>query len=295
MREYLNPRVDFAFKKLFGSEENKTILIAFINAILPLDEQITDVEILNPYNQPARVGEKLSILDIKAVDKQGKRYNIEMQVTDQVHYNQRALYYWAKFYSEQLLQGKPFSDLNKTISIHILNFNYFDEPEYHNAFKILNTRTQKCYFEDLELHFIELEKFDKSVEAITTAIERWTTFLRRAGEYKRSTLPATLSCDPAIVQAMESLEKMHLSDEEYELYEGQLKWLRDEAGALEKKGIVAYESGHQDGKQEGLEQGIEQGIEMTARNLLREGLEVSLVTKATGLSIEQIKALKATQ
>ncbi|MCP4493983.1 MAG: Rpn family recombination-promoting nuclease/putative transposase, partial [Gammaproteobacteria bacterium] len=138
---------------------------------------------------------------------------------------------------------------------------------------------------------------------ITTAIERWTTFLRRAGEYKRSTLPATLSCDPAIVQAMESLEKMHLSDEEYELYEGQLKWLRDEAGALEKKGIVAYESGHQDGKQEGLEQGIEQGIEqgsekekaVIARNLLLEGLEVSLVAKATGLSIEEIEALKATQ
>ncbi len=189
MMQQLNPRVDFAFKKLFGSEENKAILIAFINAILPPEEQIAEVELLNPYNQPARVGEKLSILDIKAGDKQGRRYNIEMQVTDQVHYNQRALYYWAKFYSDQLLQGRPFSDLNRAISIHILNFNCLDEPEYHSAFKLLNTRTHKCYFEDLELHFIELEKFDKSIEHITTAIERWTTFLRRAGEYKQSTLP----------------------------------------------------------------------------------------------------------
>ena len=289
MIQQLNPRVDFAFKKLFGSEENKAILIAFINAILPENEPIAAVELLNPYNQPSRVGEKLSILDIKAVDKQGKRYNIEMQVTDQVHYNQRALYYWAKLYSEQLMQSNPFSDLNKTISIHILNFNYFDEPHYHNAFKILNTLTHKCYFEDLELHFIELEKFDKSIEAITTAIERWTTFLRRSGEYKSSTLPDTLRCDPAIVQAMTSLEQMHLTDEEYELYEGQLKWLRDEAGALEKKGMVAFEAG----KQEGLEQGIEQGIEKTASNLLLEGLDVSLVAKTTGLSMEKIEQLQS--
>ncbi len=140
MMQQLNPRVDFAFKKLFGSEENKAILIAFINAILPPEEQIAEVELLNPYNQPARVGEKLSILDIKAVDKQGRRYNIEMQVTDQVHYNQRALYYWAKFYSEQLLQGKPFSDLNTTISTHILNSHYFADPAYHPALQLLTTR-----------------------------------------------------------------------------------------------------------------------------------------------------------
>jgi predicted transposase/invertase (TIGR01784 family) len=295
MRRLLNPRVDFAFKKLFGSEENKAILIAFINAILPESEQMCDVELLNPYNQPARADRKLSILDIKAQDKQGRQYNIEMQLTDQVHYNQRALYYWSKFYSDQLLEGEPFSALHKTISIHILNFNYFDEPEYHHTFRVLNIRTHKCYFEDLELHFIELEKFDTSVEQISTALDRWATFLKRAGAYQADRLPATLGCDQAIVQAMTSLERLNLSDEEYQVYEEQLKWLRDEAGALEKKGLVAYEAGLTQGREEGMEKGMEKKTLIIAQNALREGTDPELVAKITGLTLEQVDAIKSSQ
>ena len=103
---HLNPRVDFAFKKLFGTEENQAILKAFINAVLPDSEQVTEIQLLNPYNQPNRADDKLSILDIKAKDKDGKYYNIEMQITDQVDYQQRALYYWAKCYADQLQSGK---------------------------------------------------------------------------------------------------------------------------------------------------------------------------------------------
>jgi len=144
----LNPRVDFAFKKLFGSEENKDILISFINAVLPENEQIADLTLRNPYNSKNFYNDKLSILDIKAVDTKGQQFNIEMQISEQLHYDRRALYYWSKLYSEQLKQGESFSSLNKTIGIHILNFNVLeDEPNYHNVFHVLNKETKNCKYE----------------------------------------------------------------------------------------------------------------------------------------------------
>src|SRR5580658_301867 len=111
----LNPRVDFAFKKLFGSADNKDLLISFINAVVSKENQIVDLTLLNPYNHKDYPADKLSILDIKATDEQGRQYNIEMQITDQVYYNQRVLYYWSKLYASQLQQGDAFPELKKTI------------------------------------------------------------------------------------------------------------------------------------------------------------------------------------
>jgi predicted transposase/invertase (TIGR01784 family) len=89
----LNPKVDFAFKKLFGSPENKDILISFINSILSDDQQIKDIELKNPYNIVNYTKGKMSILDIKAVDEKGTWYDIEMQLTEQIFYEKRACYY----------------------------------------------------------------------------------------------------------------------------------------------------------------------------------------------------------
>ncbi|MEL7597757.1 MAG: Rpn family recombination-promoting nuclease/putative transposase, partial [Clostridiaceae bacterium] len=76
----INPKIDLAFKKLFGSEENKDLLISFINSILIEEEQIKDITIKNPYNVSNYINGKMSILDIKAVDEKGKWYDIEIQV-----------------------------------------------------------------------------------------------------------------------------------------------------------------------------------------------------------------------
>jgi predicted transposase/invertase (TIGR01784 family) len=200
----LNPRVDFAFKKLFGSEENKDILISFINAVVSKDDQVIDVTLLNPYNNKEHHSDRLSILDIKATDERGRQYNIEMQITDQVYYNQRALYYWSRLYTSQLQEGDAFGDLKKTISINVLNFDYFDEePTYHNVFKVLHAESHKSYFEDLELHFIELPKFDDEVIHIKTTLDRWAKFLKKAHHYDKTTFPDELRVEPAIEKAHE--------------------------------------------------------------------------------------------
>jgi len=281
----LNPRVDFAFKKLFGSEENKDILISFINAVVSKDDRVVDVVLLNPYNNKEHRSDKLSILDIKATDECGRQYNIEMQLTDQVHYNQRALYYWSKLYTSQLQEGDAFSDLKKTISINILNFNYFDaEPAYHNVFKILHAESHKSYFEDLELHFIELNKFDDNLANIKTTLDRWANFLKKASYYDQDTFPQELKSEPAIVKAFLSLSTLSFDKEEREIYEARLKWLRDEDAALQKA--------RETRQMEGIKQGIQQGIQGVALRQLKRGASIDMVVADTGLTCEEVIELQ---
>ena len=96
MCQKITPEVDLAFKKIFGVEENKDLLISLINSIISKEDQITDVTILNPYNVQSFKEDKLSVLDIKAKASDGRRFNIEIQIKDATHYHKRALYYWAK-------------------------------------------------------------------------------------------------------------------------------------------------------------------------------------------------------
>ena len=280
----LNPRVDFAFKKLFGSEENKEILISFINAVVSKENQVTDVSLLNPYNNKEHSRDKLSILDIKATDEQGRQYNIEMQLTDQVYYNQRALYYWSRLYTSQLQEGSTFGELRKTISINVLNFDYFDEePAYHNVFKVLHVSSHKSYFEDLELHFIELQKFDDTVLPIQTTLDRWVKFLKKAHDYDKASFPEELKKEPAIEKAFTRLNTLFLDKEEREIYEARLKWLRDEDAVLQKA--------HEKGIEQGIEQGIGLGIRNVAIKQLHRGVAIEQIMEDTGLTREEINML----
>src|SRR3984957_15422293 len=140
----LNPRIDLAFKKIFGTEENKDLLISFINSVVPKEDQVIDIELLNPYNSRNFIGDKQSILDIKAKDLLGNYYNIEVQISDEGDYTERALLYWAKLYADQLKASDPYNKLRKAIAIHVLNFtNIPDAPDYYNIFYINNAKTGK--------------------------------------------------------------------------------------------------------------------------------------------------------
>ena len=131
----ISPRVDIAFKKIFGVEENKDLLISLINSIVSNEDQVSEVTLLNPYNPKNFKQDKLSILDIKAKGADGKRFNIEIQISDEADYDKRALYYWAKLYTEQLQCAQTYSNLSKAVGIHILNFISIPEaPKYHTVF-----------------------------------------------------------------------------------------------------------------------------------------------------------------
>ena len=285
----ISPRVDIAFKKIFGVEENKDLLISLINSIVGEEDQVSDVTLLNPYNAKNFTRDKLSILDIKAQGLDGKLFNIEIQISDEADYDKRALYYWAKLYTEQLEVAEDYSTLAKAIGIHILNFISIPEVDkYHNVFHITEKETGERYFKDLELHTIELKKFSKDsneeladiVAKVKNSLDIWLAFLTRNDLLQPENLPKSLD-DNNLKKALTVLDVMNFSSLERDAYEDHLKWLRIEANTLKKAEAKGLEKGRVEEKQE------------IAINMLGQNLDNSLISSLTGLSIDKILKLKS--
>ncbi len=279
----LNPRVDFAFKKLFGSEENKDILISFINSMLSEDQQIKDIQLKNPYNIANYKKDKMSILDIKAVDEKEIWYDIEMQLSEQIFYEKRAFYYWAKVYSDQLEGGYNYDKLRKTISINILDFDYLNEEDFHNVYKVYNEKSKKELSTVFEMHFIELNKFKKDFKDVKTALDRWIVFLNRAYELEKDKIPEELAVDEAVKKAVERLDVMYLDKEEREIYENDLKRLRDYIAEMKTAEI------------KGLEIGIEKKAKEIAIKAIEMGMSNEIINNLTGLTYEEVDFIRREQ
>ncbi|WPY01877.1 PD-(D/E)XK nuclease family transposase (plasmid) [Candidatus Trichorickettsia mobilis] len=291
----ISPRVDLAFKKIFGVEENKDLLISLINSIVSKEDQIADLILLNPYNPQNFYRDKLSVLDIKAKGIDGKRFNIEIQISDEADYDKRALYYWAKLYTEQLRVAEDYSLLSKAIGIYILNFvSIPDAAKYHNVFHITEKDSGLLYFKDLELHTIELKKFaDNSNEELSdiftkvkNSLDVWLAFLTRNDLLKTDNLPKILD-SPELKKAINVLEVMNFTEAEREAYEEHLKWLRIEANTLKKYGEKAKAESREEGREEGK---TERNIEI-AKSLLSQNIDINVISTATGLSIAEIEKL----
>ena len=301
--EKITPRVDLAFKKIFGVEENKDLLISLINSIVSKADQVTGVTLLNPYNPKNFKHDKLSILDIKAEGVDGKRFNIEIQISDEADYDKRALYYWAKLYTEQLKSSQDYSTLSKAIGIHILNFTSIPQVDkYHNVFHITEKDSGLLYFKDLELHTIELNKFTKNsddklsdiIAKVKSTLDMWVAFLTRHDLLNKDNLPKELD-DASLKKALTVLDVMNFSQEEREAYEDHLKWLRIEANTLKK-----YEQkGREEGREEGIKigeargetKGKAEGKAELIKIMLTKGKSIDEIIEFTGLPKEEIEKL----
>jgi len=323
----LNPRVDLAFKKIFGNEDNKDLLISFINSVVSEEHKVASIELLNPYNSRNFKSGKGSILDIKAKDLHGKYFDIEVQISDEGDYDKRALFYWAKLYADQIRAGDDYSTLGTAVGIHILNFDCIPNNEkYSNKWCITEADSGQHYFHDFSIYTIELNKFTKQTNEdlhhmlprITTSLDRWSTFLTKASYLDGNNLPKEMN-DPCIKKALDVLTVTSLNDEEREIYEGHLNWLRIEASTIKKVETKARAEGEAIGRVEGEAIGRAEGkaigraegeaigkaegeaigraegeikarTEM-ARHLLKNGVSVLLVAAASGLSEEHIRLL----
>ena len=292
----ISPRVDIAFKKIFGVEENKDLLISLINSIVGEADQVSEVTLLNPYNPRNFKSDKLSILDIKAQGIDGKKFNIEIQISDEADYDKRALYYWAKIYTEQLKVADDYAKLSKAIGIHILNFTSIPEvKKYHNVFHVTEKETGMLYFKDLELHTIELKKFSNDsdeqladiVLKVKNALDMWLAFLTRNDLLIADNLPQELN-DPNLKKAINVLEIMNFTAEERAAYEDHLKWMRIEANTLKK-----YEQkGREEGEAKGRAEGKAEGKIEIAKAMLKKDMPLEEIMEFTGLSVEELAKLK---
>ncbi len=300
---FINPKTDFAFKKIFGSEQSHEILISFLNGLLYNGENtIQAVEILNPYQAPRIRGIKDTYLDIKAKITGDQTVIIEMQVLNVEGFEKRILYNAAKAYSIQLGTGEDYCLLNPVIALTITDFKMFDEWETVTSRFVLKEKDYLMDYSihDLELVFVELPKFKRSLEELDTLTDKWLYFLKHARQME--TIPPQMESIPEIEQAFTVANQANLSREELEDLENREMFIHDQRNAMIKATKQGIEQGIQQGIQQGIEQGIQQGIEQGIEQGQRDTairslpiLDDATISQITGLSVEMVRQLRAAQ
>ena len=299
---FINPKIDFAFKKIFGSEDSKDILISFLNSLIyEAKPVIQDLEILNPYVAPKIRGLKDTYLDIKAkiIDRETNEQRtviIEMQVLNVEGFEKRILYNAAKSYSIQLTTGQGYNLLNPVIALTITDFVMFaDLPNVTSRFVLKEKDFLIDYpIYDIELIFVELPKFKKELAALETIIDKWLFFLNNAR--KLQDVPPTMDNIPEIKKAFYIANQANLNLDELEEQEKSEIFIQDQRGAITKAARESLEQGLQQGLEQGLQQGLRQGLQQKAEELARKMLGVlddRSISEMTGLTLEELQSLRS--
>ena len=237
---FINPKVDYAFKKIFGSEESKEILISFLNAIVYEGKPtIKDLTIVNPYNPGQLMTLKETYLDVKAVLADGSIVVIEMQVARMAAFSKRVMYNLAKAYANQLSKGEYYPRLHPAIAVTITDFILFkDSEDIINEF-VFHQPKKKFDYPDCELKliFVELPKFEKSLSEIETLVDKWIYFLKEGSRLEE--IPEKLGSVSEIERALSIANQAGMSLEELEIVDNRGIMLQDEKGRItyaEEKG-----------------------------------------------------------
>jgi len=291
MFTFINPKTDFAFKKIFGSENSKDILISFLNALL-YDSQptIESLHIFAPYSAPRIRGLKETYLDVKANLNDGTKVIIEMQVLNVEAFEKRILYNAAKAYSTQLETAEQYVMLNPVIALTITDFEMFEDfSKVISRFILKEREFLSDYLSyDIELVFVELPKFKKSLNELETLTDKWLYFLKTARDL--NAVPETMEAVPEINKAFAIASKANLNRDELEDLERQEVYIQDRRGAISKAVRIGTEKGRKQGREEGREEGIKTGqIALIVRLLERR---VGAVTPEVQSQIGELSIAK---
>ncbi|GFQ72447.1 hypothetical protein TNCT_288601 [Trichonephila clavata] len=314
--KFLDPKNDISFKRIFGTEKNKDILIHFLNDILGFagKSTIKDIEFLSTIQDPEIASKKQSIVDVLCRDENGLQVIVEMQVAKTKGFEKRAQYYAAKAYSRQADKGDQYQDLKEIIFIAIADCILFpDKSEYKSKHTIRDEDTNEHDLKDFYFIFIELPKFPKTKEdQLSSIVEKWVYFFKYADETSEEELEKIIGSDLIIKKAYEELNRFNWSEKEFIAYEQEIKRILDEQAVLAQKLDDATQKGRQEGRQEGKQEGILIGKEegraegrqegreegekqakiAVAKNLLKAGVSIDLIAESTGLPQAEIAQLK---
>jgi len=281
---FINPKTDFAFKKIFGSNQSKPILISFLNAMIyDGNPTIADLEIIDPYLASRVQYLKDSYLDVKARLAGGATVIIEMQVLNVESLAKRVVYNAAKTYSTQLIRGEGYFKLKPVIALTITDFEMLDnDREVISHFVFKEKKRLFDYVDpEIELIFIELPKFNKQLDELETLTDKWVYFMKNAPSLE--VIPQTMQTVSEIQQAFAIANETNLNPEELADLEARERYILDQQGIL-RKGI-----------EEGIQQGIQQGMREKALEIARQLLNVldnQTISQTTGLSVEDIQNLR---
>ncbi len=301
MSKFLDPKNDLAFKRIFGSEKNKDILIHFLNDIFAKQTGIIEeVTFLKTFQEPEVASQRVSIVDIMCQAVNGDHFIIEMQVQHEAGFEKRAQYYAARAYINQRQKGTEYKDLQQVIFLAITEFTIFpNKPGFLCHHQVLDIESGERDLKDFSFSFLELPKFTKDIDQLKTMTDKWAYFFKNADCTSEADLKKIVGSDQIIERAFEELNRFSWKSGDLLNYDSvDMKICADKAVreyALEygkKEGIIeGKKEGIIEGKKEGIIEGkLEEKYE-TARFLIKEKYAFETIARITRLSVEQIKNL----
>ncbi|UTC83355.1 Rpn family recombination-promoting nuclease/putative transposase [Treponema denticola] len=271
-------RNDYAFKRIFGTEENTDILQDLLECILDiLPENIAGLELLDKEFHKEILTEKLGILDIKLRLKDETIINIEIQNRWRGDFPERSVYYWSKMYNESIKQGQDYTNLPKCITINLIGKGFNKNKRLHNKYFVMEKDTKEPLFSKLEIHIINLETAKLLEESNykdikTKRLLSWLKFIETDDREVRKMLAQN---SKTMKKANAAIEVMEMSPRDKWLYESRMKYQHDMASE----------------KHEGYTEGVYQTKLETAKSLLDLGVAHEVIMQATGLKQDEINNL----
>ena len=271
-------RNDYAFKKLFGTDENKDIMIEFLSLVTNLrKDDFDDVRIENTEQIPPFYNDKAGRLDIKIRLNDGRKIDVEMQNTYFDYYPKRSIFYCSKLIHEHFVSGLQYANLKKCIAINVLNSPFKLSRKVHSIYQIREREEQTLLDELLEIHFLDLTKLKKEN---LTSLEKWLMFIKTDSKEERSMLAQG---NPAMTKANQVMDIFYLDEQERRRYEAAWEYESDRLSMIsesERKGL-----------ERGLAEGSRQKAVETAKILKQFGDSVQKIMQATGLTKEEVESL----
>ena len=291
--KYINLMVDWSFKRVFGTEVNKDILIEFLKVIFP-QFAITDITYIPTEQLGIMEDDRKAIFDVLCKTEDGKTFLVEMQRGAQKHFFERALYYTSfpimkqgkKAIAKEKEEGaKPWNfSLDGVFFLGILDFKYEQDEMTEHRYQLLETKTLKQMTDKLEFVFVEVAKFDKSEDELETDLDKWLYLLKNMSTLLER--PAALR-DRIFGRLFDVAEYARLDDEERKNYVESMNTARDTYNQID----YALNKGIGIGREEGIEIGLEKKAYEIARRMIAKGLDVDTIADFTGLTKEEVAKL----
>jgi len=283
---YINPFTDYGFKKLFGEEPNKDLLLDFLNVLLQEEQgEIKDLTYLKSEHLGTSELDRKAIFDLYCENEKGEKFIVELQKTKQNFFKDRTVYYSTFPIREQAKRADWNYELKAVYTIAILDFVFDEDKNERNKFrydiKLTDTETKEVFYDKLTFIYLEMPKFNKTVDDLETRFDKWLYVLRNLNRLDR--VPDKLR-ERVFEKLFEIAEIAKFTPDQVRSYEDSLKYYRDLNNSLD----TAKEEGRLEGKEEGRLEGIEE----VAENMLKKGIPTEIIAETTGLTNQQIERLK---
>ena len=312
---------DFGFKRIFGTDPNKELLINFLNSLFDGEEVIKDVKYLNSENVGDVYTERKAIFDVYCENEQGEKFIVEMQNAYQTYFKDRSLFYSTFPIREQAPKGSDWNFcLKKVYVVALLNYKMsdeaFDSSDTIHTIALMDTKTNKVFNAKLMFKYVEVGRFDKTDEELTSLSDKWMYVLKNLSRLDNR--PSSLR-EKIFTKLFDAAAIARFSPNELREYEDSLKAYRDiknsldtakeegraegreegraegrEEGRAEGREEGRKEGraeGREEGRAEGREEGRAEGIAMVAKMMYAKGIDVDVIASMTGIAIDKIKAL----